>query len=57
MKTLTSALRHHLHFIIIVPLLIMVMTWPTFIRFFEPTTPPTTPDMAMKFWDAWYESW
>ena len=54
MKTLTSALRHHLHFIIIVPLLIMVMTWPTFIRFFEPTTPPTTPDMAMKFWDAWY---
>ncbi len=54
MKNLSKALHHHLHFIIIVPLLIIVMTWPTFIRIFEPATLPTTPDIAMKFWDAWY---
>ena len=57
MKTLTSALRHHLHFIIIVPLLIMVMTWPTFIRIFDQDgfwLILNNIDSNMLFWDAWY---
>ena len=35
MSRLPRALRNHLHFIIIVPLLIIVMTWPTFERVFD----------------------
>ena len=48
-----QALRNHLHAIIIVPLVIIVMTWPTFIRLFD----------GDEFWlhtkhrDRWQQFW
>ena len=38
MSRLPHALRNHLHFIIIVPLLIIVMTWPTFAHVLDTNT-------------------
>ena len=56
MKSATRTLREHLHFIIIVPLLIIVMTWPTFVHVFDSDGfwLPSHEDMYMKVWDAWY---
>ncbi len=52
-----AQLREHLHFIIIVPLLIIVMTWPTAAHVFEPDSnwlAGHDVDWQMLFWDAWY---
>ncbi len=57
MKTATRTLRNHLHFLIIVPLFIIVMTWPSFAYVFDTETywlPNDGKDIYMKMWDAWY---
>ena len=55
---LPESLRHHLHFIVVVTILIVVMTFPTIIYVFDTELfwLPTGrhPDTWMKFWDAWY---
>ena len=50
-------LRNHWPFFIIVPFLIIVMTWPTTAYILDPNTlwlPNDVLDLGMKFWDAWY---
>ena len=55
MSRLPRTRRNHLHFIIIVPLLIIVMTWPTFVHIFDTDTVwihARHTDNWTKFWDA-----
>ena len=50
-------MRNHLHFIIIVPLLIIVMTWPTIVHVFDTGTfavPTRNTDVWQKMWDVWH---
>ena len=50
-------LRQHLPFVVIVPLLIIGMTWPTAVHVFdtgELWLPRRDIDINMLFWDAWY---
>ena len=57
MSSLRSALRKHLHFIVVVGILLVVMTWPTIVYVFDTETfwlPSDSRDIYMKFWDAWY---
>ncbi len=57
MKNIPHNLRHHLHFFIIAPLLIILMTWPTASQLFDTRTFWLTGhniDTNMLFWDAWY---
>lgn len=57
MSRIRSSLRNHLPFIIIVPLLIIVMTWPTIVYVFDTDTvwiPGKTGDLYFKIWDVWY---
>ncbi len=57
MKNLRGVLRHHLPFLIIVPLLIIAMTWPTIIHVFDRDgfwLAQENIDSNMLFWDAWY---
>ncbi len=57
MSSLRSALRKHLHFIVVVSILLVVMTWPTIVYVFDTETfwlPSDSRDIYMKFWDAWY---
>ena len=57
MLRLMGFLRNHLHFIIIVPALIVVMTWPVTEVVLDADTPlrmAARGDVFMKFWDAWY---
>ena len=56
-KDILQEFRNHRHFIIIMPLLIIVMTWPTFVHVFDTDTfwlSSTSNDNWMKIWDAWY---
>ena len=51
------SLRNHLHAIIIVPLVIIVMTWPTFPRLFDGDDTWLHVDQRdkwLRFWDAWH---
>ena len=57
MKILRNALRHHLPFLVIMPLLIVVMTWPTMAQVFDFDSfwlVQDNIDANMLFWDAWY---
>ena len=57
MPRLGNALRNHLHFIVIVGILIAAMTWPTVRYVFDTSVfwlPIDSGDALMKFWDAWY---
>ena len=57
MSTMPSAFRNHLPFIIIVPILLVLMTWPTIVYVFDTETfwlPTDGRDVWMKFWDAWH---
>lgn len=57
LKKLTGALRDHIHFFIILPLLIVVMTWPTVVHVFDTQSfwlEYRNIDANMLFWDAWY---
>lgn len=57
MTSINSFLRFHLHFIVIVPLLIIAVSWPVFPNMFDGETfwlPSQSRDVYMKYWDAWY---
>ena len=57
MKKLPQAFHNHIHFIIIVPLLIIVMTWPTILHVFDTNTfavPTRNIDVWQKLWDVWH---
>ena len=59
MFALQKFLRNHLHFIVVVGILLVVMTWPTIVYVFDTETfwlPTDGRDIYMKFWDAWYGS-
>ena len=48
-------MRKHLHFIVVVSVLLVVMTWPTIVHVFDTDTfwlPTTNRDVWMKLWDA-----
>ena len=49
--------RNHLHFIVIVGILIAAVTWPTVKHVFDTSVfwlPTDSGDIWMKLWDAWY---
>ncbi len=57
LKRLAESLREHLHFLVLMPLIIMVMTWPTFVKLFDTGSfwlAQRNWDAYMLFWDAWY---
>lgn len=57
MSRIVKALRDHLHFFIIAPLIIIVMTWPTFRYVLDTETfwlPTRVYDVWINFWDAWH---
>ncbi len=57
MKRIAASMRHHWLFFLIVPLLIIIMTWPTALYVFDSNTlwvPSDDLDLGMKLWDAWY---
>lgn len=57
MSRIVTALRNHLHFIMIAPLLIILMTWPTFRYVLDTETfwlPTRVYDVWINFWDAWH---
>ena len=57
LKNLAARLREHLHFFVILPLLIILMTWPAFSRLFDTDSfwlVQRNHDTSMLFWDAWY---
>lgn len=50
-------LRHHLHFILVVGILAVAMTWPVASYVFESDTfwlPSHGPDIFIEMWNAWY---
>ena len=57
MSSLRSAFRNHLHFIVVVGILLIVMTWPTIVYVFDTETfwlPTDGRDVWMNIWDAWH---
>ncbi len=57
MHKLWRALRHHLPFLIIMPLVISALSWPTIIHVFDREgfwLVQDNIDSNMLFWDAWY---
>lgn len=56
-KKLAELLREHIHFFIVLPLLIILMTWPTIVQVFDTDSfwlAQRNSDANMLFWDAWY---
>ena len=52
-----SILRNHWHVLLIVPLVVIVMTWPTFARIFDGDEfwlHVEHRDKWLRFWDAWH---
>ena len=52
-----AALRNHAHVLLLVPLVVIVTTWPTFPRIFDSNEfwlHSSQPDIWYKFWDAWH---
>ncbi len=52
-----SGLRNHLHVLLIVPLVVIVMTWPTFARIFDSQdfwVHTWHGDFWFRIWDAWH---
>ncbi len=57
MSNIRSMLRKHLHFIVIVSILLVLMTWPTIVYVFDTETfwlPTDGRDVWMNIWDAWH---
>lgn len=57
LKKLSDTLRDHLHFFIILPLIIIVLTWPTIVHVVNTDSfwlAQHNIDANMLFWDAWY---
>jgi len=54
---LRKQLQEHRHFILIIPVLIIVMTWPTFYHVLETDTvwlPGSGEDVWFELWEGWY---
>ena len=52
-----SGLRNHAHVLLIVPLVVIVMTWPTFARVFDGDEfwlHTAHGDLWLRIWDAWH---
>ena len=50
-------MRKHLHFIVVVSVLLVVMTWPTIVHVFDTGTfwlPSSNRDVWIEIWDAWH---
>ncbi len=57
MSSIRSMLRKHLHFLVIVSVLLVLMTWPTIVYVIDTETfwlPSPEQDVLMKIWDAWH---
>ena len=57
MAQFRKLIREHLPFVVVAPLLIVVMTWPTIAHAFDPKTfwlPTLDADIWLKIWDAWH---
>ncbi len=57
LNTLAGALRNHLHFFVMLPLIIILMTWPVLDQVFNSDSfwlAQQNVDSNMLFWDAWY---
>ncbi|MCY4018084.1 MAG: glycosyltransferase family 39 protein [Chloroflexi bacterium] len=57
MLSLRSMFRNHLHFIVVVGLLLIVMTWPTIVYVFDTESfwlPTNNRDVWISIWNAWY---
>ncbi len=57
MSTLRNVLRNHSHFLVIVSVLLVLMTWPTIVYVFDTETfwlPSPEQDVWLKIWDAWH---
>ena len=57
MAQIRSTFREHRHFFIVVPLLILIMTYPTIRYVLDANVfwlPIDSGDIWIKFWDAWY---
>lgn len=59
MKRFAAPLRDHWRILVVGPLAIIVMTWPTFAHVFDASSfwlPTARNDIYMLFWDQWYSS-
>ena len=57
MARVISTLRNHVHFLVVVSVLIAAMTWPTIRYVFDTEVfwlPTKVYDVWINFWDAWY---
>ena len=57
MARVISTLRNHLHFLVVVSVLIAAMTWPTIRYVFDTEVfwlPTKVYDVWINFWDAWH---
>ncbi len=57
MPSIRSMLRKHLHFLVIVSVLLVLMTWPTIVYVFDTETfwlPTNGRDVYSNIWDAWH---
>ncbi len=57
LRKLAERLREHRHFVVILPLLIILLTWPTIVLVFRTDgfwLAQQNIDSNMLFWDAWY---
>ena len=57
MNRLLQAVHHHLPFIVILPLLIIIMTWPTLALVADTNSiafPTRNTDVFQKLWDVWH---
>ncbi|MDE2820889.1 MAG: hypothetical protein OXI40_14245 [Chloroflexota bacterium] len=57
MDSFQRAIRNHLHFIVVLCVLLVVMTWPTIVYVFNTEAfwlPIDSGDIWIEFWSAWY---
>ena len=57
MSRIHAPLRNHIHFLVIMPLIIILMTWPTFYYVLDSDVfwlPSKSTDLFFKIWDVWY---
>ena len=57
MSSFCRLLRNHIHFVLVVGVLLVIMTWPTIVYVFNTDVfwlPTVGRDVWMRFWDAWY---
>ena len=57
MTHIRRSLRNHLPFLVVMPLIIIALTWPTILRVFDRDgfwLVQSNSDANMLFWDAWY---